>query len=247
MNLLCSCTTSPGGPSDQLLPARAYLLVGTVAAGAVAQGGYHASGRILVGLGCLLALASASVTRSPGLRGLGWPALAGCALGAWTILRGLIAGAVPEALAAAATIGCLLAAMAVTGGLEEEEREGCAGLLGHIGVLVALGAWLGVAWRLPSLVVPVEHRVRRAGRLEWFDPDSRCEANYRRPRLPRGKSLISFPSSWMTTSFPRSPTAQTGTRLARTRRGSCWATSSVVWPFGELLVGLSTSGCIPVV
>jgi hypothetical protein len=143
--------------NETLTPGVTVLVVG-LAAGVVAQGGYYPAGRILltalVALALLLALRARGWSRSD----LPVPVTA-AALAAWTLVRGdllVAAGAV-------ATLGCLVAALVVMRRTGPAERERCAEAAVGVGVLVAVTAWIGVAWRLPRFAVPVEGRLWRGG------------------------------------------------------------------------------------
>jgi O-Antigen ligase len=143
----------PGGP-----PAAAVaVLLAAVAAGVVAQGAYYAPGRLLVlGLAAVACGVSRRRSRTP-------VPLACAALAAWVALRALGGDArwFGEAAAAVATLaGLALAVPVLAGAGAAARRRGAEALVG-IGVLVAIGCWAGVAWRLPRFAVLVEHRLWR--------------------------------------------------------------------------------------
>jgi hypothetical protein len=144
------------------MPVPALLLVVAVAAGVTAQGGYYRPGRLLLTAVVAAALAGSLLRHRP-TRADAWPAPVACAaLGAWALARAAIGGAgYPEAAAAAATLGCLATAVFTLRPLAPAVRERLAEAVAAVGVLVALGAWAGVAWRLPRLAVLVEHRLWR--------------------------------------------------------------------------------------
>ena len=144
------------------LPAHAVLLLTALAAGVVAQGGYYLPGRVLV---TVLVLAAAAVA----LRVKGFtradigPAVAAGALALWILARAVQVDEYPEALAAVATLACLVAALLVLRRTDPAIRESGAEALVWVGALVSVTAWLGVAWRLPRFAVLVEHKLWRGG------------------------------------------------------------------------------------
>jgi len=137
------------------------VLLAAFAAGVVAQGGYYLQGRtlltVLVGVALLAALWAHPWTRADHL-----PVLAcGAALAAWILVRAALADDYPTAIAAVATLACFCAVLVVLLRTDALERERTAHAVIGLGVLVAVTAWAGVAWRLPRLAVLVEHRVWR--------------------------------------------------------------------------------------
>ena len=138
----------------------AYLLVAALAAGAVAQGGYYPPGRILIAALVAVALGLALRGR-PWSRTDTWPlGAAGAGLALWAVVR---AGSLPAAVAFAGTVGCFVAVPAVLARTGPEERERCADALLAVGALVAMTAWVGVAWRLPRFAVLVDGTLWRGG------------------------------------------------------------------------------------
>ena len=142
-------------------PAHVALLIAAFAAGAVAQGGYYTPGRALVtalvAIGVILALRDHPWSRSDA-----WPVPAACAaLGMWALVRGSVAGAGVAAIAALATLACVCAAVVVLRRTTPAARERCAEALIAVGVIVAVTAWIGVAWRVPRFAVLVEHKLWR--------------------------------------------------------------------------------------
>lgn len=142
-----------------------YVLLAAIAAGVAAQGGYYASGRVLTAALTTVALV---VALAGGAR-RAFPAslpilITGAALAGWVIARAAAArDGYDHAAAAAATLGCLLAAAMVLRGVGERDRERFVEALVGIGVMSAVLAWVGVAWRVPRLAVSAEHRMWRGG------------------------------------------------------------------------------------
>jgi len=126
----------------------AALLVGTLAAAALQQGGFFVRGQVSIGALLAAALVSAlPLARSPE-PALGLVFAAGALAAGWALVR-----AVPNgSLSAAAREGLLLAALATVVVLsrrldERGRRLALFGLLG-VGVLLAVTAWIGVMWRV---------------------------------------------------------------------------------------------------
>ena len=154
---------APDAAADQpAVPAHAVLLLTALAAGVVAQGGYYLPGRVLVTVLVLAAALVALRARRWGRADIG-PAVAAGALAGWILARAVLADEYPEALAALATLGCLVAALLVLRRTDLAARESAAEALVWVGALVAVTAWLGVAWRMPRFAVLVEHQLWRGG------------------------------------------------------------------------------------
>jgi hypothetical protein len=151
------------GPPPVATPVGVAVLIAALTAGTVAQGAYYAPGRVLVAAlvgGAALTVARARRRVPSGV----WPVPLACAaLAGWTLLRGWNAVAFGTSVAAVATLGGVATAVLVLWHTGPTARERCAGAAIGTGVLVALTAWLGVALRLPSFAVPVEHRLWRGG------------------------------------------------------------------------------------
>ncbi|HTJ36216.1 MAG TPA: hypothetical protein VL738_23625 [Dactylosporangium sp.] len=155
-------------PALQAIPARpdttggssapALTLLAAAIAGVVAQGGFYTPGRILVSALALLAFALAVPWRRPidrDLRGVG---IAAAAIAAWALLRAATAGGLADAA------GICLALMTLLAGIAAARRARPADLalgLTGLGVLVALTAWAGVAWRIGRWAVLVESTLWR--------------------------------------------------------------------------------------
>ena len=138
--------------------AQQAVLIAALAAGVVAQGGYYLAGRLLrTGL---VAVAVILAIRDK-LRATWTLPLAGAGLAGWILLRGVTGGGVELAAAAVATLGVFTAAAVVAGGSGPAARERYAEAAIWIGVLVAVTAWFGVAWRSPRFAVLVEHKLWR--------------------------------------------------------------------------------------
>ncbi len=138
--------------------ARQAVLIAALAAGVVAQGGYYVAGRLL--LTGLVAVAVILAIRDK-LRVTWTLPLAGAGLAGWILLRGITGGGVELATAAVATLGVFTAAAVVVAGSGPAVRERYAEAAIWIGVLVAVTAWFGVAWRSPRFAVLVEHKLWR--------------------------------------------------------------------------------------
>ena len=147
----------PAEPAVALaLPA--LILVAALAAGVVAQGGYYRPGRLLLTAGVVLAVLVARPWRHGTGRSM---PLAAAVLAIWIMVRAVATGTYEVPLAAVATLGTVVAVVAVVRRCDPAERERVAVAALGIGVLVAVTAWLGVALRLPSFAVLVEHRLWR--------------------------------------------------------------------------------------
>ncbi|WP_238011520.1 O-antigen ligase family protein [Dactylosporangium sp. AC04546] len=144
----------------QRFPLIAVLAAAT--AGLVAQGGFYLPGRVLVTALALTAFALAlreqtTVTAVP----LTAVAGAAAAIAAWAIVRAATAGGATTAAGICATLAVVVAAVAVTGRTRADERWSLTNALVALGVLVALTAWAGVAWRIERWSVLVETKLWR--------------------------------------------------------------------------------------
>ena len=150
-----------GQHNDALPPAHAAVVVAAFAAGVVAQGAYYPPGRALVTVIVAVALVVALRARRPE-RADAWPLPVACGLlSCWILVRAAFAGGYPEAVGAVATLGCVAAVLVILRRTGPAGRERCAEALLAVGVLVAVTAWIGVAWRAPRFVIFVEHRLWR--------------------------------------------------------------------------------------
>ncbi|MFK3980781.1 O-antigen ligase family protein [Micromonospora sp. NPDC050397] len=150
--------TAHGGSA---LSGHVVLLIVALSAGVVAQGGYYDAGRILVTVLVMVALA-ALLRLAPGIRADTWPVVAACAaLAGWVLVRAVIADAYPIAFGAVATLAGVAAVLLILSQTSAVERLGCANAMIGLGVLVALTAWIGVAWRVPQFAILVEGRLWR--------------------------------------------------------------------------------------
>jgi O-Antigen ligase len=153
---------APDAAADRpAIPAHAVLLLTALAAGVVAQGGYYPPGRVLV---TVLVLAAALVA----LRAQPWTradlvTVAAVPLAVWILARAVLADEYPEAVAAVATLACVVAALIALRRTDLAAREAGAEALVWVGALVAVTAWLGVAWRMPRFAVLVENKLWRGG------------------------------------------------------------------------------------
>ncbi len=147
--------------NSSTIPAHIAVLIAMFAAGTVAQGGYYLAGRVLVT--ALVAVALVLALRTAGWsRADTFPVAVTCAaLELWALFRGGLGGRVPDATGAAATLGGLVAVLAVLRRTGPAERERCAEAVLGVGVLVAVTAWAGVAWRIPRLAVLVDDTLWR--------------------------------------------------------------------------------------
>jgi O-Antigen ligase len=133
------------------MPAVLLLLAAVV--GLLGQGAFYGPVQRLVGLLVLVAAAFALAGRPPE-RGDArlLPVVPALALGAWALADAGLLGASP---AAAAGLGLLLAGvvavLAVCRRLGREDRELLLAGLVVAGLVVAITAWLGVAWRVGAL------------------------------------------------------------------------------------------------
>ncbi|GGL04810.1 hypothetical protein GCM10012284_44220 [Mangrovihabitans endophyticus] len=91
---------------------------------------------------------------------LALPTAAG-ALALWALIRGFAAASPALAVAAAATLACMVAGVALLRRTSPAERVTVTDTMIAIGALVAATAWIGVAWRVPRLAVLVEGRLWR--------------------------------------------------------------------------------------
>jgi O-Antigen ligase len=152
--------------SDQTsqLPFPILLLVAAIAAGAVAQGGFYPTGRILVAVMTGLALAAALAPRERRWDARDtWPVAIACAaLAAWAGVRAAVEGTPWAGLPAVTTLACMVAAMVVLRRADEAQRELCAVTVVGIGVLVAISGWIGFVWRVQPLALPGDERLWRA-------------------------------------------------------------------------------------
>ncbi|MEV4629704.1 O-antigen ligase family protein [Micromonospora sp. NPDC049523] len=150
--------TETGGST---LPAHVVVLIAALSAGVVAQGGYYPAGRGLVTVLVAVALVAALWLR-PRVRRDAWPVVAACAaLAGWILVRAVLADAYPVALGAVATLGAVAAVVLILTRTTLVERERCVEALIGLGVLVAVTAWIGVAYRVPRFAVLVEGRLWR--------------------------------------------------------------------------------------
>jgi O-Antigen ligase len=152
----------------QPLPSHALLLLAALAAAAVAQGAYHAPGQVLVAAGMTSAVVVA-LRRSPvsvdDLRTGPLPALA--ALAAWALARAALAGDPRSGLGPAALAAGVAAVVLVCRRIGPAQRPALAGAAVSIGVLVALTAWVGVAWHLSPWASPGQGLWRAAATLTY--------------------------------------------------------------------------------
>jgi len=147
----------PAEADDTLPPVPVLVLVAAMTTGVVAQGGYYPPGRILV-----TALVLVAVILAGRPFPWSWPVpVAAGSLALWIVIRAVFADEYPAALAAVATLGCLVAALLVLRRTDAAQREATAEILVWLGVLVAVTAWAGVAWRIPRFAILVENRLWR--------------------------------------------------------------------------------------
>lgn len=160
-----TCGTAAGASDSGIPQLHTLMLLAAIAAGAVAQGGYYHSGRVLITVLVLIALAIALSAGSspPADLGVRSVVAASVALGLWALGRSSTAGGSYLAVATAATLGCLVCALLVLRRTDHGERERCCHALIGIGAMVAICAWIGVAWRVRRFAVLVEGRVWRGG------------------------------------------------------------------------------------
>ena len=143
------------------LPLHTLLLVAAVAAGVVAQGGYYPQGRFLVA--ALAGAALIAALRMPPPLSLWdrWAVPAACAaLGGWALVRAAAAGSIGAGVPTALTVACVAAGVVVMLRADAAQRELCSLSVVGIGVLVAVGGWIGVVWRMPPLAFISEQQIR---------------------------------------------------------------------------------------
>jgi hypothetical protein len=148
----------PLAAEEAIPPAHVLVLVAALTTGVVAQGGYYPPGRVLATVLVLVALAIAG--RPSWTRFWPVPAAAG-ALALWILVRAVSVDEYPTALGAVATLGCLVGALLILQRTDAAQREASAEILAWLGVLVAVTAWVGVAWRVPRFAILVENRLWR--------------------------------------------------------------------------------------
>jgi hypothetical protein len=154
------------GSGGVVLPLHVLLLIATLAATVVAQGGYHLAGRALsaalVGLALLVAL------RTRQWSGSTTPVLLACfGLAAWAVARAAANGAAGTAGPVVLSVICLAGALLVAQRADARQRELCAQAVVGIGVLVALTCWLGVAGRIPGWTMVADGLVRAGSTLTY--------------------------------------------------------------------------------
>lgn len=121
------------------------LLIVAVAAGVVAQGGFHQPGRWLIG--APVALAGWSTWRASRSRRTPSVAAVVCALlGGWIAMRGIAAGSAGAAGARVAVLLMVTAAVAVCRRGTHDDRDVLATTVVAAGVGTALVGWIGIAF-----------------------------------------------------------------------------------------------------
>jgi hypothetical protein len=136
------------------LTAPGALLIGALAGGLIAQGGFYLPGRLIV-IALTVAAAGWALVHTQ-FSADRWLTAAAGAVAAWTLVRAAAAGGNwPTAAAAVATAAVLIIGATLTG-------PGMVTSLTVIGVGVAVTGWAGVAFRLGIWAVPVEDRLWRA-------------------------------------------------------------------------------------
>jgi hypothetical protein len=155
----------PGAEDAAERPHVTVILV-SVAAGTVAQGGFFTIGRVLT---TVLLAAAVAVAWWAGWRpvrtrtALIFAAACG-ALALWGLVRAIAAGdSVDVAVAAVATLAGVVFVADAIAQEGPRGRELLANGLVMLGTATGALAWLGVAWRVPRFVELVEERVWRGG------------------------------------------------------------------------------------
>lgn len=121
------------------------LLVATLAAATVAQGGFYASGRWLIGAGLVAALAAAARRRPTVEWPVGAIAVPAAMLAGWAVLRAQQVGEIEAGVAVAALLGALAIVGLVGRRSSANDHDGLSVAMIAIGVGVAATGWAGVA------------------------------------------------------------------------------------------------------
>jgi len=143
------------------LPLPVLLVIGTVAAAVVGQGGYYPPVRTLVTALAGTALLAALWVR-PWTRDEAWLLVACGALAGWAVVRAAMDGSVTAAVPTVATLGCVVSVLTVLRRADTAQREICATIATGVGAAVALSGWIGVAWRIQPLASAADDRLWRA-------------------------------------------------------------------------------------
>jgi O-antigen ligase len=151
--------------SGVVLPVPVLVLIATLAATVVAQGGYHLAGR-------MLSAALVGVALLAGLRDQRWAGatpvlLAASGLAVWAVARAAVNGAAETAGPVVLSVVCLVGALVVTQRADAAQRELCAQAVVGIGVLVALAGWIGVAGRIPGWTTVADGLVRAGSTVTY--------------------------------------------------------------------------------
>jgi O-antigen ligase len=148
----------------------AQLVVAGLAACALAQGGYHAPGRLPLLVTLPVAALLVGIVRpepSPSARWTTRAAAVAGLLGTWALLRGGASADRESGIAASALLGAV-ALLLVTGRRlpAEARRVVLRGLLG-LGAVTAVAGWVGVVWHVDRLAVTQDGMWRAAGTLTY--------------------------------------------------------------------------------
>jgi hypothetical protein len=145
----------------------AVLLVGTIAAAALQQGGFFARGQVAV----VALLAAAFVSALPLERSsepaLGLALLAGGLAMVWALVRAIPSDSLSSAAAEGLLLVALAAVVVLARRLDEPGRRLAMGGLLAVGVVLAATAWIGVAWRVTPWALTSEGLWRGASTITY--------------------------------------------------------------------------------
>jgi hypothetical protein len=150
------------------LPLSAFLLLASLAAGVVAQGGYYGPGQWV--LGVLLALAVMAAVRERRITPAdlrSGPVVAAATLALWVVLAAALGGAPSAATGWLLMVAGFVAALSLARTSSATVRNLLVGGLLGLGVLTAMVGWVGVVWRLEPWALASEGLWRSATTLTY--------------------------------------------------------------------------------
>ncbi len=161
----------------------AVVLLGGLASGLLAQGGFYAAGRVPLFLAVAVSFVVALVAVRPSRADLRLvPATAAVVLAGWSLLRGLLTDHPGSGIGMAVLLAAFAAVLLVI------RRQGVAardllltGLLGA-GVMVATLGWVGVVWHRTPWALPNDGVWRAASTLTYANATAAILV----PMLPGG-------------------------------------------------------------
>lgn len=145
------------------------VVVATLSMAAVAQGGFYADGRWLIGAGLALAVALGA-KRSSSVAAFDLPALLGIAataLAGWALVRGAVVGEVTAGVVRAALLAAVAVVVAVCRRGSSYDRDTLESSVLAIGTGIAVTGWLGVAAHLRPWAVSGSSTWRAASTLTY--------------------------------------------------------------------------------